>query len=90
MGLESAQMLSDVEIREAVNSGLRIEPFDEKYVEPASYDIRAGRVLIARQESLIFASRMWFCAMAIGPKWSPWKRLKYPQPWQLRLDSGVR
>jgi len=43
-------MLSDAEIREFVDrKELRIEPFDDKYVEPASYDIRAGRVLIARQ-----------------------------------------
>jgi len=44
-------MLSDVEIRELVEEkkSLLIEPFDRKYIEPASYDIRAGRVLIARK-----------------------------------------
>jgi len=43
-------MLSDVEIRELHELGkLKIKPFDSKYLEPASYDIRAGRVLVARR-----------------------------------------
>lgn len=37
-------LLSDVQIRDALKSGdLAIEPFDEKCLEPASYDIRLGR-----------------------------------------------
>jgi len=43
-------MLADVEIRELIESKrLILEPFDLKFLEPASYDIRAGRVLIARR-----------------------------------------
>lgn len=43
-------MLADAEIKELVESGvLKIKPFDARYVEPASYDIRAGRVLVAKR-----------------------------------------
>ena len=43
-------MLSDVEIRELLETKkLKIDPFNEKFLEPASYDIRAGRVLVARR-----------------------------------------
>jgi len=43
-------MLSDVEIREFIDSKtLRILPFDKDALEPASYDVRVGRVLIARR-----------------------------------------
>ena len=40
-------MLSDVDIRTAIRDRLlKIEPFDEKRVEPASYDLQVGRVLL--------------------------------------------
>lgn len=43
-------MLTDTEINEATDNGsLRIDPFESKNLEPASYDIRAGRILIARR-----------------------------------------
>jgi len=43
-------MLTDSEIREAIDQqALRINPFEPKNVEPASYDLRAGRVLVARR-----------------------------------------
>jgi dCTP deaminase len=43
-------VITDVEIREAIQDGhLRIEPLESKNIEPASYDLRAGRVLLARR-----------------------------------------
>lgn len=43
-------MLTDIEIREAIDAGnLRVDPFESKNLEPASYDLRAGRVLLARK-----------------------------------------
>ena len=43
-------MLTDLEIRESVEQrSLRIDPFEPKNLEPASYDVRAGRVLVARR-----------------------------------------
>ncbi len=46
----SESMLSDLEIREAIDQGvLRIDPFETKNLEPASYDLRAGRLLVARK-----------------------------------------
>jgi len=40
-------MLSDVEIRKEIASGeLSIEPFQEESLEPASYDLHIGRVLL--------------------------------------------
>ena len=43
-------MLADLEIRELCDSGkLQIDPFDPQYLEPASYDVRARRVLVARR-----------------------------------------
>ena len=37
-------ILSDVEIlREVESKSLTIEPFDERYLEPASYDLRVGK-----------------------------------------------
>jgi len=43
-------MLTDTEIRESIDQGsLRIDPFKATNVEPASYDVRAGRVLVARR-----------------------------------------
>ncbi len=40
--------LSDVEIKEAIHTkDISIEPFDEKELEPSSYDFRVGRALIA-------------------------------------------
>lgn len=43
-------MLTDTEIREAIDNGnLRIDPLEPKNIEPASYDLRAGRALVARR-----------------------------------------
>jgi dCTP deaminase len=43
-------MLTDSEIREAMEQqALQIKPFEPKRLEPASYDLRAGRVLVARR-----------------------------------------
>jgi dCTP deaminase len=43
-------MLTDSEIREALDQHvLKINPFEPKNVEPASYDVRAGRILVARR-----------------------------------------
>ncbi len=43
-------MLTDSEIREAIDQHtLKINPFEPKNVEPASYDVRAGRILVARR-----------------------------------------
>jgi dCTP deaminase len=43
-------MLTDSEIREAMEQQvLQIKPFEPKRLEPASYDLRAGRVLVARR-----------------------------------------
>jgi dCTP deaminase len=43
-------MLTDSEIREAMDEhALQIKPFEPKRLEPASYDLRAGRVLVARR-----------------------------------------
>lgn len=43
-------MLTDSEIREALEKGgLKIDSFESKNLEPASYDIRAGRILVARR-----------------------------------------
>jgi dCTP deaminase len=40
--------LSDVEIKDAIQSkDISIEPFDERDLEPSSYDFRVGRALIA-------------------------------------------
>jgi dCTP deaminase len=40
--------LSDVEIKKAIGSkDIEIEPFDEKNLEPSSYDFKIGRALIA-------------------------------------------
>jgi|Deesub1362A_J573_1020465.scaffolds.fasta_scaffold03956_7 dCTP deaminase len=41
-------VLSDYEIKEFVKSGdIKIEPFEEANLEPASYDCRIGKVLVA-------------------------------------------
>jgi dCTP deaminase len=43
-------MLADSEIREAIDQqALQIKPFQPKNLEPASYDLRAGRILLARR-----------------------------------------
>src|SRR5439155_16367838 len=43
-------MLTDSEIREELDRGsLRIDPCEPKNIEPASYDLRAGRILLARR-----------------------------------------
>ncbi len=43
-------MLPDTEIKDLVDSGkLKIKPFEKRNLEPASYDLRVGRVLIARR-----------------------------------------
>jgi dCTP deaminase len=43
-------MLTDSEIREAIDQqALQIKPFQPKNLEPASYDLRAGRILLARK-----------------------------------------
>jgi dCTP deaminase len=43
-------MMTDSEIREAIDhQGLQIKPFEPKKLEPASYDLRAGRALVARR-----------------------------------------
>ncbi len=42
-------MITDAEIGEAIESGnLRIDPLETKNIEAASYELRAGRVLVAR------------------------------------------
>ncbi|MBI4463561.1 MAG: dCTP deaminase [Acidobacteria bacterium] len=43
-------MLTDTEIRESIDQGsLKIREFEPKNIEPASYDVRAGRVLVAKR-----------------------------------------
>jgi len=43
-------MMTDSEIRETMaQQALLIKPFEPKRLEPASYDLRAGRVLVARR-----------------------------------------
>lgn len=48
-------LLSDVEIRETMQKGnLRIEPFDEQSLQPASYDLRIGKkMLVSGEEAQI-------------------------------------
>jgi dCTP deaminase len=49
-GEYGVSMLTDSEIREIIDQqSLKIKPFEPKNVEPASYDLRAGRVLVARK-----------------------------------------
>jgi len=56
--VQCRQMLADVEIRELHESGkLQIDPFDPKSVEPASYDVRLRRVLVARRGIVDLAER---------------------------------
>lgn len=44
--------LSDIDIKKAVKAGtITIKPFDEKRLQPASYDIRLGNKFIVNEES---------------------------------------
>jgi len=52
-------LMTDGEIKEALTSGeLKIDPYDEKRIEPCSYDCRAGKqVLVSGNDKLIDLSR---------------------------------
>ncbi len=60
-------MLADAEIRAAIETGdLVIEPFNDECVEPASYDLSVGRVLLAgrgivdpRRDKVILRTGDW-------------------------------
>jgi len=60
-------ILSDVEIKKAIESReIEIKPFDEKNLEPASYDFKFGRVLLAgkgivepKKEKIVLRTGDW-------------------------------
>src|SRR5213593_4362846 len=72
-------MLSDRNIRDMVDSGeLRIQPFDPELLQPASYDCRVGRVLLAgkgvvdpKKERVILRTGDWAEIETLEELWIP-------------------